>query len=195
MSLKPLSIPPFLYNLLLVSLIFLPMSGCSKSAVYNPSIADLNQKAQAMLEAGDTQGAVNRLEAARDLNPKEPMTNYNLAIAYEKNSDSEKAIALFEEILESKSYPNGVTEAGLKKNLAITLESQADEYATQAEKLTEQKKANEANALTQKAIDNLEKSKSIFESLMKNNEIKGLDEIKSHLEGLNQQIEKLKNPS
>jgi tetratricopeptide (TPR) repeat protein len=117
------------------------------------------------------------------------MTNYNLAIAYEKNSDSEKAIALFEEILKSKAYPNGVTEMGLKKNLAITLESQADEYATQAEKLIEQKKASDASALTQQAIDNLEKSKAIFESL------KQSDEIKSHLDGLNQQIEKLKNPS
>jgi outer membrane protein assembly factor BamD (BamD/ComL family) len=190
MFLKFISSNSFLFStLLLLSVLLLPLSGCSKSAVYNPSIADLNQKAQAMLEAGDTQGAVNRLEAARDLNPKEPMTNYNLAIAYEKNSDSEKAIALFEEILKSKAYPNGVTEMGLKKNLAITLESQADEYATQAEKLIEQKKASDASALTQQAIDNLEKSKAIFESL------KQSDEIKSHLDGLNQQIEKLKNPS
>jgi tetratricopeptide (TPR) repeat protein len=193
-----LSAKPFLLTTLLLMLL---LSGCAKSAVYNPSIADLNQKAQTMLEAGDTQGAVNRLEAARDLNPKEPMTNYNLAIAYEKNSDSEKAIALFKEILESKSYPNGVTEIGLKKNLAITLESQADEYTTQADKLREEKKTNEAETLTQKALENLTQSKTIFEALMANDQpaLGNLqkEELKSHLEGLQQQIQKLEsaNPS
>jgi hypothetical protein len=94
-----------------------------------------------------------------------------------------------------------VTEIGLKKNLAITLESQADEYTTQADKLREEKKTNEAETLTQKALENLTQSKTIFEALMANDQpaLGNLqkEELKSHLEGLQQQIQKLEsaNPS
>src|SRR5437868_5059904 len=75
-------------------------SGCTQDVVHQRSIAELNQKAQTMMQSGDYEGAVSRLEAAHDLEPTEPNTTYNLAIAYQSKGDYPKAIAIFNQLLE-----------------------------------------------------------------------------------------------
>ena len=51
------------------------LSGCKQEdIVYQKSLAELNTKAQQMLQSGDVNGAISRLEAAHDLEPSEPNT-------------------------------------------------------------------------------------------------------------------------
>lgn len=63
-------------------------TGCS-----NLDIEKLNNKANNLMSAGDTDGAIARLESINDLNPNFPQTHYNLGIAYHKKKNYEKAIA------------------------------------------------------------------------------------------------------
>lgn len=196
MNQSTLRLSPLVWPVMLCLSLFV-MTGCDKASVYNPSIADLNTKAQAMLQNGDTKGAVSRLESARDLNPKEPLTMYNLAIAYEQNGDSEKSIALFQEMLDEKIVPPGVNEFGLKKNLSVALESLADMYSVQADEATEKKKLDEASTLRTKAVILLERSKELYALLLSNPGAfpQEKDAMQSHINGLETTIEKLKDPN
>jgi tetratricopeptide (TPR) repeat protein len=72
----------------------LMITGCADKAVYNPSIAGLNQKAQNLMQSGQTDQAIQRLESALDLNPQEVNTRFNLALAYQAKGDLDKAIPL-----------------------------------------------------------------------------------------------------
>jgi tetratricopeptide (TPR) repeat protein len=72
----------------------LMITGCADKAVYNPSIAGLNQKAQSLMQSGQTDQAIQRLESALDLNPQEVNTRFNLALAYQKKGDWDKAIVM-----------------------------------------------------------------------------------------------------
>ena len=81
---------------LLLAFYGLMTTGCADKAVYNPSIAGLNQKAQSLMQNGQTDTAIQRLESALDLNPAEVNTRYNLALAYQKKGDLDKAIPLLE---------------------------------------------------------------------------------------------------
>jgi tetratricopeptide (TPR) repeat protein len=119
-------------------LIFL--SGCQEQVVYQRSMADLNQKAQAMMQAGDYAGAVSRLEAAHDLQPEEPNTMHNLAVAYQMNGNYDKAIVLFTKLLDK----NGMDKAEMHKNLGIAYESQADQLTHQARELEGEDKPDAA---------------------------------------------------
>lgn len=110
------------------------LSGCQQDLVYQRSMADLNQKAQAMMQAGDYAGAVSRLEAAHDLQPEEPNTMYNLAIAYQMNGNYDKAAALFHRLLDKKSMDS----ADIHKALGIIYEAMADKHFMDARMLEEE---------------------------------------------------------
>jgi tetratricopeptide (TPR) repeat protein len=103
----------------------LPFSGCQQNVVYQRSMAELNQKAQAMMASGDVDGAVSRLEAAHDLQPDEPNTTYNLAIAYQTQGSYDKAIPLLKQLLEQPQLDT----AQVHKTLGITYEAKANELA------------------------------------------------------------------
>jgi tetratricopeptide (TPR) repeat protein len=77
-------------------LIFL-VSACS-----NFDIEKLNNKANALMNSGDTDGAIARLESINDLNPNYPQTHYNLGIAYHKKKNFDKAITSLNEAIRLK---------------------------------------------------------------------------------------------
>lgn len=50
----------------------------------NLDVQVLNKKAVQLINQGNTDGAISRLESINDINPHFPQTYYNLGIAYEK---------------------------------------------------------------------------------------------------------------
>jgi len=75
------------------------------SCASNLDIQTLNKKANTLMNAGDVDGAIAKLEAIKDLNPNVPQTNYNLGIAYYKKGNLGKALtALNKAILLNKNF-------------------------------------------------------------------------------------------
>jgi tetratricopeptide (TPR) repeat protein len=114
--------------------------GCQQDVVHQRSIAELNQKAQAMMQAGDYNGAVARLEAAHDLQPEEPKTTHNLAIAYQMQGNYDKALAMFNELL----LKSGIDKAEIQKSIGITAEAKADKLSAEAKGMESDPKADKA---------------------------------------------------
>jgi predicted Zn-dependent protease len=127
------------------------MTGCSQNAVFTPSVADLNAKAQVLLQQGDAPAAIARLESARDLSPEEPNTLFNLAVAYLTADQPEKAIPLLEKL----DHEQKLTGKKLNQTLGVAYESAADRLAGQ-EKLTPEQ-VSQAVEFYQKAIGQLER--------------------------------------
>jgi tetratricopeptide (TPR) repeat protein len=121
---------------LLVTLTLL--GGCQQDVVHQRSMAELNQKAQTMMQSGDVDGAIARLEAAHDLDPNEPNTTHNLAVAYQTKGDYDKAIALFTQLMGKP----GMDKAELYKALGVTYEAKADQLAGQAKEALDNPKAD-----------------------------------------------------
>ena len=68
------------------------LSLCLLSSCSNLDVQTLNKKAIDLMNSGDIDGAISRLESINDLNPNFPQTQYNLGIAYHKKGKNEKAI-------------------------------------------------------------------------------------------------------
>lgn len=115
-------------------------SGCQQDVVHQRSMAELNQKAQVMMNAGDYDGAIARLEAAHDLQPEEPTTTYNLAIAYQMKGDYDKAIATFQQVMGKP----GINQAEVQKALGISYEGKADKLTAAAKEQEEAPKPDPA---------------------------------------------------
>lgn len=126
--------------ILLVSV--LSFTGCKQDVVYQRSMSELNQKAQALLAAGDVDGAVSRLEAAHDLQPDEPNTTFNLAVAYQTQGSYDKAIPLLRQLVEQ----GALDKSQILKTLGITYEAKADELIGKATEEAEKPKADKAKA-------------------------------------------------
>lgn len=62
----------------------------------------LNQRAAELMQQGDIEGAIARLESIKDLNPNFPQTRYNLAIAYLEKEEFDKSIEEFKKAIELK---------------------------------------------------------------------------------------------
>lgn len=71
--------------------------GCS-----NLDVQKLNEKAAELMQQGDVDGAIARLESIQDLNPNFPQTNYNLGIAYKEKKQYEKSELYLERAIELK---------------------------------------------------------------------------------------------
>lgn len=122
-------------------------SGCKTDVVHQRSISELNEKAQSMMQAGDYDGAISRLESAHDLEPNEPNTTYNLAVAYQARGQYEKAIAIFDELLRNPGPDNSpMSSAQIHKNMGITYEAQADKLEAEASTLANDPKGDKSKA-------------------------------------------------
>ena len=136
-----------LTTLLALSLTLTLASGCKEDVVHQRSVAELNQKAQSMMQGGDYDGAVSRLEAAHDLDPAEPNTTYNLAVAYQAKGDYPKAIAIFNQLIEKPGPDNSPMSAPqIHKAMGITYEAEADQLEASAKTLGNAPKGDKAKA-------------------------------------------------
>ncbi len=125
----------------------LVLTGCQQNMVYQRSMAELNEKAQALMASGDIDGAVSRLEAAHDLQPDEPNTTYNLAIAYQTQGSYDKAIPLLKQLVEKSQ----LDQAQVHKTLGITYEAKADQLAFKVSEAESDPKADKAKIPPMKA--------------------------------------------
>jgi len=89
MKIKPSNI--ILILAILVSSIFI--TSCGKNlSLSNPDIQKLTDKAQKLMQEGNFEGAIGRLQSINDLNPNLAENHYNLGIAYYKTNQYEKAL-------------------------------------------------------------------------------------------------------
>lgn len=104
------------------------LSSCGKNlSLSNPDIQKLTLKAGSLMQKGDFDGAIGRLESINDLNPNLPENNYNLGIAYYKTDKYEQAVNSLQKALtldknlKDAYYTLGVIyeEIALKKNEMI----------------------------------------------------------------------------
>lgn len=84
--------------LALICLLFTTSCG-TKLSISNLSIQKLTNKAQKLMQAGDFEGAIGRLESINDLNPNLAENHYNLGIAYYKTDEKQKAVNSLEKAI------------------------------------------------------------------------------------------------
>ena len=70
----------------------------STACVNKFAVQELNNKAQELMQAGDTQGAVARLESSIDLDESVFETQYNLAVGYIKLKRYDSALETLEKV-------------------------------------------------------------------------------------------------
>jgi tetratricopeptide (TPR) repeat protein len=156
-------------------------SGCQKDVVHQRSIAELNQKAQIMMQNGDIDGAIARLEAAHDLEPDEPNTLHNLAIAYQTKGDYDKAITLFTQLM---SKP-GTDKAELYKALGVTYEAKADQLEGQAKEAEAAPKADKTKVqqLSQQSEEAYNQALASYQQAVANG-LKAPGDVQKQIEAL-----------
>ncbi len=162
----------FSFTLLMIFSVF-GFSGCAsgESVVHQKSVMVLNQKAQTLLEAGDIQGAVSRLESAHDLIPNEPNTVNNLAVAYTQMAQYDKAVALYSELLEKPPAPDektGLSKDQLAIGLGTAYEQWADQLMSKSDELAEKpdKKA-QALQFKEQGVATYEKALESYQRIAK----------------------------
>ena len=98
-------------------------SACSEEDVlYGNAVGALNEAAKTSVNRGNAKQAVAYLESAVVLKPAETSTLYNLAVAYQSNSQYDKAVETFNQLI--KLQPDDT--AKLYQYRAMALEEKAD---------------------------------------------------------------------
>lgn len=183
----PLSLLP-LALLLLVS-----ASGCQGGAslAHQRSMAELNQKAQMLMQAGDTAGAIARLESAHDLEPNEPNTSYNLALAYQSMGNYDQAIGVFSQILD-KPQPGGPEAGQVRKAMGITWEAKADKLAAEAKGSDEKAKPDptKSQMLEQEATQAYKAAIDNYRQAIESGHLKDVAELKLQMAALEARLAK-----
>lgn len=176
-------------------LVLLPaVSGCESGAdlAHQRSMAELNQKAQVMMQSGDYAGAVARLESAHDLEPDEPNTTYNLGMAYQAMGRFDQAIGMFTQVLD-KSKAGGPDSAEVHKALGITWEAKADKLSSDAKSLSEGKGAGESQrmqALNQEARQAYRAALDNYSQAVESAHLKDAAEVQHQMDALKTRLSK-----
>lgn len=168
----------------------LALTGCQQNVVYQRSMAELNEKAQALMASGDIDGAVSRLEAAHDLQPDEPNTTYNLAIAYQTQGSYDKAIPLLKQLVEKSQ----LDKAQVQKTLGITYEAKADLLAFKVSEAESDPKADKAKIPQMKA-----EAQAAYELAIESYQqalpgLKNAAEVEKQIEALQARLKKSQSP-
>jgi len=86
--------------LLLFTILF--VSVITTACINNLAIQELNNKAAAYMDKGDTQTAICRLKSSLDLDTEIYQTHYNLAVAYNTIGNYEESIDESKKVIELK---------------------------------------------------------------------------------------------
>jgi tetratricopeptide (TPR) repeat protein len=158
------------------------LGGCQQDVVHQRSIAELTQKAQSLMQAGDYNGAVSRLEAAYDLQPNETKTMYNLAIAYQMQGSYDKALELFSQLQEKP----GMDKAQIQKAMGITYEAKADALDAEVHEQEENPKADKAQLQQKKqaAQETYQLALQSYQQALAGNGLKNPEEVQKQIESL-----------
>lgn len=157
-----------------ILLIFLATSCTS-----NLDIQTLNKKANALMQAGDIDGAISRLESINDLNPNFPQTNYNLGIAYYKKGNLKGAIASLNKAVE------------LNRNFADAYYSLGVIYEDMAGMKESDKTSENSPEESSKTLEYLYRAKENYSTYLHlAKDQPDTDTVKAKIEYLTQEIQK-----
>ncbi len=167
--------------LLLLTILF--VSVITTACINNLAIQELNNKAAAYMDKGDTETAICRLKSSLDLDDEVFQTHYNLGVAYNSIGKFEEAVNELNKVIALK--PDFVDAY---YTIAIAREAIADNLYD----LINQKKSeniepsfdeiSQFNDFAQAAID------SFNEYLVRNLDAKDSDVINERISGLNERI-------
>jgi tetratricopeptide (TPR) repeat protein len=168
--------------------------GCKQELVYQRPVSDLNNKAEQLIQQGDYAGALSRLEAAHDLQPKDAKTTQNLATAHQMNGHYDQAIALLTGLIENPD----LKQANVYKLLGITYEAKADALLNEAEKQPDVSSGTAASSEPEALLPEAkQQAAEAYELAIEyyNKAIPGVeraDVLKHQIEVLHEQLAKLK---
>ena len=124
-------------NRILAILVILMVSVMTTACINNLAIQELNNKAKAYMEAGETDKAICRYKSSLDLDDSVFETNYNLGVAYVTAKQYDEAIDALKNAIKIDS-----NMADSYYSLAVALENKAYEKIRGEE--TEEKTGEEA---------------------------------------------------
>lgn len=164
---------------LLLACVFM-LSACS-----NLDVQKLNFRANELMNKGDVDGAIARLESINDLNPNFPQTNYNLGIAYFKKNNIEKSLI----------YLNKAVELNPKfADAYYTMGVIYENYAVDAMNKVDTDKKNQNFEALNKILENLDMAQRNYSLYIKYSTDKmEAENTQSKVNELNMQIQKYKS--
>lgn len=164
---------------------------CTK-VISNPDVQTLNQKAVELMNSGDINGAIARMESINDLNPNFPQNHYNLGVAYYKNMEYEKAIeSLNKAISLDKNLSDAYYTIGLAYQDLANIEIEKLENPEKRKSDENSKKVELPNEIVNKIKENLSNSKEYYTqylNLTGNSEEK--QRIQQEIENINTDLQK-----
>lgn len=164
----------------------------------NPNVETLNTKAKLLMEKGDTDGAIARLESINDLNPNLSQNYYNLGIAYYKKQNYEKALNNLHNAtkLDHKYTQAYKTIAIIHENIVTDTEEEFEQLK-ETKKRTKEVKEKELELIIN-ITNNLQKAifaytyytEYIDNKEKKKNTLNLIEELKQDIKNYNQKIKK-----
>lgn len=177
---------------ILAILVVLFASVLTTACINNFAIQELNNKAKAYMEAGETEKAICRYRSSLDLDASVFETNYNLGVAYIAAKEYEEAADVLKNAIKLNS-----AVADSYYSLAVALENIAYEKITGENEQTEasdetaaepeekeltDKQKEEISQLFMEAIDNYN------QYLSHEPTAKDKDKVSAHVEELNKEL-------
>ena len=183
-----------LLSVLLISVI-------TTACINNLAVQELNNKAQAFMNEGDYQNAIERLKSSIDLDPTVFESHYNLAVAYTKAEVYANAIKVYNDAIKLKPdfadsyYSLAVCEENLAGDLInafvhideggnIVKNQPVDEDDTEIQEVkADEKDKSHAIELFKSAVGHYQ------QYLDKSSNASDAEEVKGKIEELNKKIE------
>ncbi len=164
----------------------------------NIDVQTLNSKATFLMQQGDINGAIARLESINDLNPNLPLNHYNLGIAYYKKQNYEKALNSLQNAtkLDHQYTQAYKTIAIIHENIVIDTEEKFEQLK-KSKKRTKEVKEEELELII-KITNNLQKAIFAYKSYAeyvddkekKKSSLNLIEELKQDIKNYNQEIKK-----
>jgi len=146
--------------LLIASVLFITV--ISTACINNIAVQELNNKANELMQKGDYEAAMNRLEASLDLDASMYETYYNFGIVATKAKKYDRAIEVLEKGIKVKPdyadfyYSLGIAQISYAEELLEEEVYNEQEEKTEIRKITDEDKAK-AELLNKSAAENLTK--------------------------------------
>ena len=179
-------------KIVLLSAIFMS-AFCLTGCINNQAINTLNESAKGLLERGDAQGAVCRLESSLELDNTKYQTRYNLGVAYIQLGDLDRAKENLERVIEmKKDYVDAYYSLGVAhENTAYNIINKVAQVALDSD-ITED---NEDTALSdeekENAISELNEAVKYYNIYIeRSKDTEGVEEVKNQIGNIQKTIEK-----
>ena len=166
-------------------------TGC----INNKAIQTLNDSAKALMEKGDSQGAVCRLESSLELDSTRYETRYNLGVAYISLNNLESAKENLEQVIKMKpDFSDAYYSLGVvHENLAYNILNKIAQIALDNEVQSEESETLLSDEEKEQAINELNEAIKYYNSYVEQSSDKeGVEEVQNQIGNIQKTIEKYK---